>query len=144
MAVALGVGQAYRPRVVRSALVAAWLCLGTAASGGWFAVRSSHDRREADDSAAHRLPPVRRQADPFSRWTITEQFAAQHDIVIQVETRHLNDYEAIARRIVEPFNARYDEVLIYFHRPGRPDTLPPRRMQWTRRGGYVGIDFDRR
>ena len=32
---------------------------------------------------------------------------------------------------------KYAEVLIYFHRPGRPDTLPPRRVQWTPTNGYV-------
>lgn len=107
-------------------------------------VRSAHDAREAADSREHRLPNVRRSADPFARWTITEQFAAQHAIVIQVETRHLGEAEPIARRIVASLNDRYDEALIYVHRPGRPDVLPPRRVQWTRRDGFVVANYEQR
>jgi hypothetical protein len=130
--------------VVRASLVVAWLCLGTAASGGWLLVRSAHDRRRDADAPAHHLPAVRRAADPFARWTVTEQFAAHHSIVIQVETRHLDEAEATARTIVAPLQDRYSEILIYVHRPGRPDTLPPRRVQWTRAGGYVVTNFEQR
>jgi hypothetical protein len=34
--------------------------------------------------------------------------------------------------------------MMYFHRPGRPDTLPPRRVQWSRGAGYVETDFEQR
>lgn len=128
--------------MVRAPLVVAWMCLGTAASGGWLMVRSAHDAREAADSPEHRLPAVRRSADPFARWTITEQFAALHAIVIQIETRHLDEAESIARRVVESLGGRYDEVLIYIHRPGRPDVLPPRRVQWTRRDGFAFANYE--
>jgi hypothetical protein len=127
--------------VVRAPLVVAWLCLGTAALGGWLIVRARHDRHDTGD-AAPRLPAVRREADPFARWTVTEQFAAHHTIVIQVETRHLDEAEAAARTIVAPLQDRYTEVMIYVHRLGRPDTLPPRRVQWTRAGGYVVTNFE--
>jgi hypothetical protein len=131
----------YRRAVVRAPLVVAWLCLGTAATGGWVLVRSVRGNGD-DDAAARRLPAVRRAADPFARWTVTEQFAAQHTIVIQVETRHLDDALAAARTIVAPLQDRYSEVMIYVHRPGRPDTLPPRRVQWTRAAGYVVTNFE--
>jgi hypothetical protein len=58
---------------------------------------------------------------------------------VHVETRHLEEARAVARYIVDPVikKEKYAEVLVYFHRPGRPDTLPPRRVQWTPATGYV-------
>jgi hypothetical protein len=125
--------------VVRPPLVVA--CLVTAAMGGWLFFRSSHDSADAGASA-RQLPAVRRAADPFARWTVTEQFAAHYTMVIQVETRHLDEALAAARVLVAPLQDRYSEVMIYVHRPGRPDTLPPRRVQWTRAGGYVVTNFE--
>ena len=92
---------------------------------------------------AQRLPAVRRSADPFARWTVTEQFAAQGVLVLQVETRHVNDAPRIAEQLAAPLQSRYTEILIYFHRPGRPDTLPPRRVQWTPAAGYVDTVYAR-
>lgn len=130
--------------MVRAPLVVAWLCLGALVAGAWVLVRSTGARDDDVGAPAHQFPAVRRQADPFQRWTITEQFAAQHVLVVQVETRHLAEAQAIARLIVAPLQDRYSEVMIYFHRPARPDTLPPRRVQWTLAGGYVETDFEQR
>jgi hypothetical protein len=70
---------------------------------------------------------------------VTEQLAAHHVLIVHVETRRLDEARAIARTIVDPILPRehYAEILIYFHRPGRPDPLAPRRVQWTPRNGYV-------
>lgn len=115
------------------------------AAGGWMFLRPA---REAGAPgavpAAHRLPAVRREAGRWDRWTITERFAAQHVIVVQVETIHLDESAAIARTIAGPLQERYSEIMIYFHRPGRPDTLPPRRVQWSRATGFVETDFEQR
>jgi len=136
---------AYRGGVGRTRLVAvaAWVLLLTVAVGGWLFSRVSHGRATATSSAAHRLPAVRRDALPWDRWTITEQFAAQHVMVVQIETTHLDEAAAIARTVAAPLQERYSEIMIYFHRPGRPDTLPPRRVQWSRAAGYVETDFER-
>ncbi len=91
---------------------------------------------------AHRLPAVRRDADPFQRWTITEQFAAQSVLVVQVETTRLGEALPIAREITARLQSRYTEIMIYFHRPGRPDTLPPRRVQWSPGAGFVETDLE--
>ena len=50
---------------------------------------------------------------------------------------YLNEARAIAQQLVEPVKSRYAEILIYYHRPGRPDPLAPRRVQWTPTEGYV-------
>ena len=80
---------------------------------------------------------------PWARWTVTEQLVAGSVLVLQVETTHLDDALTIARQLVEPVEARYAEVMIYFHRPGRPQTLPPRRVQWSPTRGYVETDYER-
>jgi hypothetical protein len=128
--------------LVRAPLVTVWVSLGAAVFGGWLMLRPAEAPASRARDRAHELPAVRRAADPFARWTITEQFAAHHAVVIQVETRHLGDATRIAREIAEPLQVRYSEMLMYFHRPGRPDTLPPRRVQWTRSAGYVETNFD--
>jgi len=83
--------------------------------------------------------PPRQDRNPWARWSITEQLAAQHVLIVHVETRHLDEARAVARYIVDPVirKEKYAEVLVYFHRPGRPDTLAPRRVQWTPKTGYV-------
>jgi hypothetical protein len=73
----------------------------------------------------------------WARWVVTEQFSAHRVLIAHVETKFLDESVAIAQQIAEPVKDRYAEVLIYFHRPGRPDTLPPRRVQWTRPHGYL-------
>lgn len=124
-------------------LVAACVALVTVAGGGWLGLRAWRaPASDADTLAAHRMPAVRRDADPFQRWTITEQFAAQSVLVVQVETTRLGEAAAIARAIATPLQSRYSEIMIYFHRPGRPDTLPPRRVQWSPGAGFVETDLE--
>ena len=94
-------------------------------------------------SSARNPPAVKRAAQPWARWTVTEQLVAGSVLVLQVETTHLADALAIARELVEPMKARYAEVMIYFHRPGRPTTLPPRRVQWSPARGYVETDYEK-
>lgn len=96
-----------------------------------------------------RTPPVRpktisvevmsprQKFNPATRWTVTEHLSAHNVLIAQVETAHLEEAVSIAQQLTEPIKDKYAEVLIYFHRPGRPDTLPPRRVQWTPSAGYV-------
>ncbi len=129
----------------RARLVAAWVLLVSVAAGGWLLVRSWRSQDAPTASiAAQSLPAVRRSAARWERWTVTEQFAAQHVMVLQIETRHLEESGAIARSVAAPLQDRYSEIMMYFHRPGRPDTLPPRRVQWSRGAGYVETDFEKR
>ena len=81
--------------------------------------------------------PARQPHNTTARWTVTEHLSAHNVLIAQVETLYLHEAIAIAQQLTEPIKDKYAEVLIYFHRPGRPDTLPPRRVQWSRRHGYV-------
>jgi hypothetical protein len=92
--------------------------------------------------AAHSQPIVNDRArpqdpNPWARWAVTEQLSAHYVLISHVETQYLEEAPGIARQIADPIKARYSEVMIYFHRPGRPDVLPPRRVQWTPTLGYV-------
>jgi hypothetical protein len=86
--------------------------------------------------------PTRQPHDTATSWTVTEHLSAHHVLIAHVETSLLNEAVAIAQQLTEPIKDKYAEVLIYFHRPGRPDTLPPRRVQWTRQGGYIETVYD--
>jgi len=131
--------------VGRARLVAAWLLLVSVAAGGWLFFRPGRQPGgPAVTAVAPTLPAVRRNAARWERWTVTEQFAAQHVMVLQIETRYLEESGAIARSVAAPLHDRYSEIMMYFHRPGRPDILPPRRVQWSRGAGYVETDFEQR
>jgi hypothetical protein len=91
--------------------------------------------------AVDRLPP-RQTYNTAARWTVTEHLSAHNVLIAQVETAYLEEAVSIAQQLTEPLKAKYAEVLIYFHRPGRPDALPPRRVQWSRQGGYVETVYE--
>ncbi len=134
--------RAYGCGVTRAALVAVVGVCGAAGADTWVSLRPHEPARTfAAVPRAQQLPAVRRSADPFTRWTITESFSAHGVVVLHVETRHLGDAAAIAREISAPLEERSAEILIYFHRPGRPDTLPPRRVQWSRAGGFIETNY---
>jgi hypothetical protein len=83
-------------------------------------------------------PPPPRAGTRFPGWTVTKAYSAHHVMVVEVETDLLDTARQIAAQVVEPVKDRYDEVLIYIRKPETPyDALPARRIQWTRRAGYV-------
>jgi hypothetical protein len=144
MALACRQGRAYRARVTRAALVVVGVlaCAGSAGTSWYVSSAADSPARLAAIDAAQTPPAVRRAAQPWARWTVTERLAVGSVLILQVETLHLADAPAIARQLVEPHKARYAEVMVYFHRPGRPSTLPPRRVQWSPSRGYVETDYE--
>ena len=127
----------------RALLVAIWLTAAGGLAAMAFAIYE-----------VKRTPPIRpqpivvevmsprQQHNPATRWTVTEHLSAHHVLIAQVETDHLQDAMSIAQQLTEPVKEKYAEVMIYFHRPGRPDTLPPRRVQWTPAHGYIETRYD--
>lgn len=122
----------------RLGLLAVWIVATGATAGlGWLgrelirAPVAAHPQPIVHDSSRARDP------HPWARWTVTEQLSAHNVLISHVETRYLGEAVGIAKQLVEPIKAGYSEAIIYFHRPGRPDILPPRRVQWTRAHGYV-------
>jgi hypothetical protein len=87
-------------------------------------------------------PPPPRAGTRFPGWTVTKAYSAHHMMVVEVETDMPYTARQIATQVVEPLKERYDEVLIYVRKPDAPpDDLPARRVQWTRRAGYVEIVY---
>lgn len=130
--------------MTKAAIAAAVGVCSAASAGTWLWVRpATHPATVSALTPAHSLPLVKRAAAPWARWTVTEQYSAHGVIVLQVETTRLGQARAIAVEVSAPLQERYAEILIYFHRPGRPDTLPPRRVQWSRAGGFVETNYER-
>ncbi len=74
-------------------------------------------------------------------WQIRNMATAQGAFVIEVEAEDPSQVEAIARALIEPIKADYDEILVYVSRVDDPSDLPARRMQWTPQDGYVEIAY---
>ena len=121
--------------MARTFLVAIWL-----AAAGMTGVLGfiAYELSRSPTGPSHAMPaPVRRNTNDWAHWVMTEHLSAHRVFIAHVETRSLNEAVAIAHQIADPVKDSYAEILVYFHRPGRPDMLPPRRVQWTRAGGYV-------
>jgi len=104
-------------------------------------IEISRTRRLIVPPATIEKTPSRQPHNRLARWTVTEHLSAHSVLIAHVETEFLGEASAIARELVEPVKDRYAEVLIYFHRPSRPDTLAPRRVQWTPARGYSEIVY---
>ena len=124
--------------MARAALVVVWLAAaGMAGVLAFIGYELSRSRTVAAAPERADAWTTRPQSNAWARWVVTEQFSAHRVLIAHVETKFLDEAVAIAQQIAEPVKDRYTEILIYFHRPGRPDTLPPRRVQWSRTHGYL-------
>jgi hypothetical protein len=124
-------------------LVGVWVVALSAAGVLGYMV---HELRGGPRVVPHATPierlPARQNHNPWARWSVTEHRAAHYVLIAHVETEFLAEAVAISQQITEPVRDRYSEVLIYFHRPGRPDPLPPRRVQWSAKAGYVETIYE--
>jgi hypothetical protein len=124
--------------MARVVLALIWIAAaGTVGTLGYIGYGITKDGPMKRKAATIERLPARQQHNPWARWSITEHKSAHHVLIAHVETEFLVEAKAIAQQIAEPIKADYAEVLIYFHRPGRPDTVAPRRVQWSPRTGYV-------
>ncbi len=124
--------------VARFFLVVVWLgAAGMTGVLGLMAYESVRTRTSPPRTMSIERLPAKQPRNPWQRWSVTEHLSAHHVLIAHVETDYLDEAVAITQQIAGPIKERYAEVLVYFHRPGRPDTLPPRRVQWTAAAGYV-------
>ena len=124
--------------MARVALALIWLAaIGTVGTLGYVGYGITRGGPVVPKAATIERLPARQKHNPWARWSITEHKSAHYVLIAHVETDYLHESLAIAQQIIEPLPKGYAEVMIYFHRPGRPDTLPPRRVQWTGHTGYV-------
>lgn len=122
----------------KALLIVIWLAaLGATGVLGFVGYELMRGGRVVPHATSIERLPRRQDHNPWARWSITEHLTAHRVLIAHVETDYLNEARSIAQQIVDPLPSGYAEVMIYFHRPGRPDTLPPRRVQWTSQTGYV-------
>ena len=124
--------------MARVALIVIWVAAASVA--GVLALMGyelTQSRPGVPEPMAIERLPRRQPHNPWMRWSVTEHLSAHHVLIAHVETEYLDEAVAITQQLAEPVKKRYAEILVYFHRPGRPDTLPPRRVQWTAARGYV-------
>ena len=74
-------------------------------------------------------------------WLLVEQFSAHHALILKVETERLWATKSITQELIEPVISSYNEVLVYFYLTTEKNSLPVRRVQWTKEGGYVEMDL---
>lgn len=130
-------------RMARVFLVAIWLAAaGMVAVVGFIGYELARSRRTPPQPMAIERLPARQNHNPWARWSVTEHLSAHRVLIAHVETDHLGEAVAIAQQVVTPVQDQYAEALLYFHRPGRPDPVAPRRVQWTRAHGYVETRYD--
>jgi hypothetical protein len=131
--------------VQRLVLIAIWaVAAGAVVLMGWaiYQVKATPSVKRAATPISVEVAAPRQKHNPANRWTVTEQLSAHNVLIAQVETDYLHEAVTIAQQLTEPIKDKYAEVMIYFHRPGRPDTLPPRRVQWTPTTGYVESTYE--
>ncbi len=129
--------------MARVFLVAIWLAAaGMTAVVGFIGYELARSRRTPAQPMAIERLPARQHHNPWARWSVTEHLSAHRVLIAHVETDHLGEAVAIAQQVVAPVQDQYAEVLLYFHRPGRPDAVAPRRVQWTRALGYVETRYE--
>lgn len=130
--------------MARVALVVIWLGAASMAGVlGFIAYELSRARPVTAMPMSIDKMPSRQPHNRSTRWSVTEHLSAHRVLIAHVETKFLHEAPAIARELTEPLTDRYAEVLIYFHRPGRPDTLAPRRVQWTPAQGYSETVYEK-
>lgn len=84
-------------------------------------------------------------ADPLlvnEGWQIRNMATAQGTFVIEVDADDPSRTATIARTLIEPIKADYDEILVYVSKSDDDSDLPARRVQWTPRDGYVELTYD--
>lgn len=85
---------------------------------------------------------ARRLGHTWGGWRVLDEVSAHRVAVVHIEVERMNEARRISQQIVEPYKAKYHEVLMYFVPPGHRGLLPTLRVQWTPKGGYSEIWYD--
>ena len=87
-----------------------------------------------DDSGPSFIPIV---PTANADYRIVDMASAHGAYMLEVAVAADADMDAIARRLIEPVQSEYAEILVYFYDRDRDAELPMRRVQWTPNGGYA-------
>jgi hypothetical protein len=81
---------------------------------------------------------------PFGKhapWIVTRATSARHAMVMDVEADNPENARNIAEELIAPLRAKYEEILVYVRPIGSPTSAITRRIEWTRRDGFVETTY---
>ena len=126
-----------------------WIALAWIAAlvGLAAAMQGSGSTRQPRPLAANALARSINDAQPMAgrrwQWTATSATSAMRELVVHVEAFDVEQARQIAAAIVEPRRTTFDDILVYVHRVGGSRDMAARRVEWTPRGGYDEIIYER-
>jgi hypothetical protein len=97
----------------------------------------------ATDALARSINAAQQVSDRRWQWSVTSTKHAMRGMVVNVDAFDVNGARHIAETIVEPRRSKFDDILVYVHHAGRSGDLPARRVEWSRRDGYVEIVYSK-
>jgi len=97
----------------------------------------------ATNALARSISDAQPMAGRRWQWTATSATSAMRGMVVHVEAFDVKQARQIAAAIVEPRRAQFDDILVYVHHVGGSVGLAARRVEWTPRGGYEEITYEK-
>ena len=104
---------------------------------------SQPQRPFAANALARSINDAQPMASRRWQWSATSATSAMRELVVHVEAFDVTQARQIAALIVEPRRAQFDDILVYVHRVGGSAGLAARRVEWTPRGGYAEIVYEK-
>jgi len=122
----------------------AWIAALVGLAAALHGYGSSHPPRPfAVNALARSINDTQPMAGRRWQWTATSATVAMREMVVHVEAFDVRQARQIATIIVEPRRAQFDDILVYVHRVGGSAGLAARRVEWTPRGGYEEIVYEK-
>jgi len=100
-------------------------------------------RPPATDTLARTINTAQQIPDRRWQWSVTSTKSAMHGLVVNVEAFDVTGARHIAETIAEPRRGRFDVILVYVHHVGRGADMAARRVEWSRRDGYVEVVYSK-
>lgn len=110
------------------------LCLGVV-TAACVAVACTQRAPDATGDSGPSFVPLVPTANADYR--IVDMASAHGAYMLEVAVAADADMDALARRLIEPVQSEYAEILVYFYDRDGNAELPLRRVQWTPKGGYA-------
>ena len=121
----------------------AWVAALVGLAAVLYGSGSPRPRPRAANALARSINDAQPMAGRRWQWTATSATSARREMVVHVEAFDVSKAGQIAATIVEPRRAQFDDILVYVHRVGDGAGLAARRVEWTPRGGYEEIVYEK-
>ena len=122
----------------------AWIAALVGLAAALHGSGSSHPPRPFTPNAlARSINESQPMASRRWQWTATTATSAVRELVVHVEAFDVKQAGQIAAAIVEPRRQHFDDILVYVHHVGGSNAMAARRVEWTPRGGYQEVVFEK-